>query len=981
VRISLVLLGLLAAQAHAQSSITGTVLGNDSRPVDAVSVNAVRSDKSIVRDAVTDASGTFRLTSLSPGIYTVTARKIGYRSAELLGVRVAEGQTLNLSVTLTQAPRQLSTIHVVTSPTSIDASTPELSVRLDRQVTALLPSARTASSLIALVPGARKDQLWGGAPGVSNDYQLDGVSMNHPGIGGDFLSLSVDWIESLDIRGLGAGAQHGNFQGGVINAVTKTGSNERRFAVRSNYESPKLTASNFNLNEQGVEQAGRREIGGEALGALARDRVFYFVAGQYVSRDMRSPDLATPNRDFQGVREEQADARALGKLTWLPALGQRVDLLAGFSNAGVEHAGINGVDDASATVRVDRPTTYYGLSWNNSASARNQVEIRLAGFKSRESRAGYKGSGVPGVHLLQAGRQAKWQNAAFDERSQPSSVSASAEWRTRQHMWTEHQLVIGGEVSRGRWRDERTRNGGLTWRPYSADVAGFDPQNATTWQTVASEWGGELRLNSDVANEAVFLQDQFAIGSRLTLTPGLRFGHWSGYIRPPCGAAGAPCYRFEAVHAEGFDPRIGVAWDVTGRNTLALKAHWGRYHQGMFSLFFDRADGANVYSNQRFYNFAPPFTSSDTTFTPAQRDAPGSGFDLYSTESILDASGRVDGYKQPYVDQSVLAIEKSFGASWKAEITYTRRTNGDIVGLMDRNLATNYTPLHNLSVDHRLVRGLVLDAHGKRLVLPDLYVTNIALQDYLAYLNGNRQFPPSVFGYDTAYIRALTWNPDVVLSAVPAARRQYDQVTLMVRTVQPNWRAEGSLTGARLTGNVPGVTGYGTTGTRFSAGPFVNPNEAINSDGYLPDALQMEGKVWVTARLPYSLQGGLLYTHILGERFAPTFEILSRYIYMDSAFNQLPEFLLTRAYGQSIFVEPRGSRHYASRDVVDAHIEWRSPRKVVVTMDLFNVLGANALVSVKTTIDDQSVGDPTSVFGAPRMRVAPRALRVGLRID
>ena len=107
---------------------------------------------------------------------------------------------------------------------------------------------------------------------------------------------------------------------------------------------------------------------------------------------------------------------------------------------------------------------------------------------------------------------------------------------------------------------------------------------------------------------------------------------------------------------------------------------------------------------------------------------------------------------------------------------------------------------------------------------------------------------------------------------------------------------------------------------------------------------------------------------------------------MDSAFNRLPETpstidLLRGAYGQSVLIEPRGSRHYASRAVVDAHIEWRSPRKVVVMMDLFNVFGANALVSVKTTIDDQSAGDPTSVFGAPRMRVAPRTLRVGLRID
>jgi hypothetical protein len=112
----------------------------------------VRSDKSLAREAITDVDGRFRLAPLSAGLYTVTVRKVGYRSAEQRSVRVPEGQTVSLSVSLTQAPRQLSTIQVVTSPTSINASTPELSLRLDRGVTELLPTARDASSLIALVP-------------------------------------------------------------------------------------------------------------------------------------------------------------------------------------------------------------------------------------------------------------------------------------------------------------------------------------------------------------------------------------------------------------------------------------------------------------------------------------------------------------------------------------------------------------------------------------------------------------------------------------------------------------------------------------------------------------------------------------------------------------------------------------------------------------------------------------------------------------
>lgn len=972
-----------AVPLWSQSAITGTVIGNDGRPIEAALVSAVRLDNAIVRGAVTDARGGFRLAPLAPGFYGVAARKLGYRSAELTSVRLGDGQTLDVSVVLTAAPRQLSTIHVVTSPVSVDATTPELPSRLDRQFTALLPGGRTAASLVTLVPGARADQLWGGAPGASNNYQLDGVPVNHPGFGGDVLALSVDWIETLEVRGLGAGVEHGGFQGGIINAVTRSGSNERRSALRANYESARLTASNFGLDEQGVEQAGRRELGAEALGPIARDRLFYFVAGQLVRRDMRSPDLFTSAVDFQPVREEQLDARAIAKLTWLPALGQRVDVLGGYSDFGINHAGINGVDDPTATRRVRRPTLYSGFSWSNTGGIRDQFELRAGAFARRERRSGHAGPVTPGIHVLQPGRQPRSQNAEFGERADPGSMSLSLKWRGTRRRLTEHRLAAGVDVTRARWRYERLRNGGLTWRPYRTDTLTFDPRDVSTWEIVGSEWGGEVRLDSDVGGEAVFLQDEFALGPRLTVTAGVRYGSWSGYVRPPCdlAAGAAECRRFRTVRASGVDPRLGIAWEVSAPNMLAVKAHWGRYHQGLHALFFDRAAGVNAYSNQLFHRIGPPLGDSRTTFTTAQRDAPGSGFDPYPIASILDASGAVDGYRQPHVDQLVLAIEQRFGDSWKAELLYTNRTNSDIVGLVDRNLGANHTPISDVYVDNRYVRGAVVDPSGAPLVLQSVYVANIALQQHLMELNSRRQFPDSLFGYSTEYIRSLTWNPDVVLTTVPAARRRYDQVTLMLRVVHPGWRAEGSLTGARLRGNVPGITGYGTTATRFSAGPFVNPNEGINGYGYLPDALQMEGKVWAVARLPWALRGGFVYTHTLGERFTPAFEIHGQYAYRHGPFTPIPDELFRHAFGQSILLEPRGSRHYASRAVVDAHLEWQSPRGPVLTADLFNAFGEDEVVLVNTAIETQLATDPTTRFGAPRLRVGPRTLRLGMRIQ
>ena len=143
--------------------------------------------------------------------------------------------------------------------------------------------------------------------------------------------------------------------------------------------------------------------------------------------------------------------------------------------------------------------------------------------------------------------------------------------------------------------------------------------------------------------------------------------------------------------------------------------------------------------------------------------------------------------------------------------------------------------------------------------------------------------------------------------------------------------------------------------------------------------------MWFTARLSRSVSAGLLYTHVLGERFTPSFQLDGRYLYTDANRNALAYDLFKQVLGQTIFVEPRGSRTYDSRTIVDAHAEWnariRSRPGVVLTADLFNLTGSHAILNVKTTIDDQAVADPTSYLGAPRLRVAPRTLRLGLRVE
>src|SRR3954469_23159185 len=86
-----------ATTATAQSAIVGRVLENGAPVADAI-VSSMRSDRSVTREVTTSADGRFRLAPLTPGLYTVTVRKLGYRSATESAVRVAESQTVTLNV-------------------------------------------------------------------------------------------------------------------------------------------------------------------------------------------------------------------------------------------------------------------------------------------------------------------------------------------------------------------------------------------------------------------------------------------------------------------------------------------------------------------------------------------------------------------------------------------------------------------------------------------------------------------------------------------------------------------------------------------------------------------------------------------------------------------------------------------------------------------------------------------------------------------
>ena len=979
----------LAAQAS--GAVEGRVVSEIGQFLPGAQVTLSTTEGVMARQVETDRGGGFRIGFIAPGDYLLAGRRIGYRAAEPILISVVAGETIRLTLTLHPVALPLDSLVVSAPRVSITRQDTEFGSRLTARELGLLPTFNDARELVAFTPGARPDQIWGAASAQANQYQLDGVTVNHPGLGGDFLQPSVTWIETLEVRGLGTGAETGNFQGGVVNYLTRSGGNTFEGQLRGTLESHQLNDSNLGLAEAGSELGGRYELDGQVRGPVVRDRLHFALFGQLIGRELRVPNqvpqqdgsLVSPAPDF-------TELKLLGKLSWRP--GSRHVLSGSLSRFRLDGdpAGLTGYESPEAGYRQSFGATLSTLSWRFVGSERTDLELLIGGFVSEEDREPYAGTQVPGLLTLQEVGPLAFQNAGFSERRRPTSLDATLTWRVRgRALGVSHDLKLGGEFQRGGWEFSRVRTGGMTWRPFNRTDAPFwDPASPATWvsqDAIASSWGGEIRLDTQVENSALFIQDHLELTPRVRLNPGLRYGRWVGKLTPTSGAT------FTAVTDDAVEPRIGLIVDLDSRGTWVAKAHWGRYHQGMFAAFFDRVEGADVFSDEQQWNYRGPlFTDPRTRFSETERDqlAAQGLFELVQTISLSE-TGPVENYRQPYVDQALIGLEKTFGESWKAQAVYLRRRNHNMVALVDRNLASNWTEFRDVNLLTRFFTPIQFD--GQNLVMDRMWISNRDIIYWWERLkaqdggcSGLRPCMPP--GMTPEQLDALTYDPDYVLTTVPEARREFDQLQLVVEARYPSWWGHLSATISRLEGNFNVVTGpdeYTTGG----AGPWVRPNEQINFQGELSNQSRVEVKAQAGGILPWGFRGGAFLSFFEGDRVTPTLSVNP--LLMEMSIQQpgmpqptrFPGFFLNGQAGHRIFVRPRGEFEYPSRTSVNLHLErslLSGRSELIVSADAFNLFGADAVTSIETSVNglwDSFTG--SSPFGSTLGRMAPRTFRLG----
>lgn len=976
----------LAAQTTQTGMLEGRVALADGRVIANATVTVRQADGTFERTTRTDEFGEFRLNFLAPGSYTVLVRQFGFMEARLSSVLVRATDVQRITVTLELGQAELEPVTVRAAPeTPTQSLTTEVTRSLQARERELLPAPRNANALIGLLPGVRPGQVYGGSTGQANLYQLDGVTVNQPGRGGSFLLPNVDWIEDIRVIGPGAGAEYGNFQGGLINIVTKSGSNTTQGQLRTFFENRSLNASNVNAFERGAELDGRLEVSGELRGPIIRDRLYYFISGQEARGEERIVDLpnaSTNQLAWLSTRTQRREQTYYGKLTLQATDRDVLNGSVGIDRLTRERVGLSPFTSPDATYRGESPSLFYQANWQRTVTNRSAFEIKLSGFTGRDDELPYGGATLPSVQLLDAPNTPQFVNATYSNRNTPSSIGVSSVWnRFTNTAGIRHHLKLGGEYVFGAWREERTRNGGLSW--YTEAGADFDPRNPATWREIPSlgvyataDTGGRIDLDAETRNGALFLQDDMRITDRLSVSAGLRLNRWSGNITPGNGGSNRGRERFEAVNASGLDPRVGATLDLFGTGSLVTKAHWGRFHQNLFALFFDRAPASNVFTDIGFCDWR----DSDRSVLPELGRAYGAPsfnalFACFPGVSLQSEVREIRNYRQPYVDQITLGVEKTLGRHLKAEALYINRRNRAVLSVVDLNETRNWSPVANVRVAN--AQGAIRDPDGRDVVLPQVFVRNDDLRARLA----EGDFVP---GYNPLDTLALTYTPDLVLQSVDDARRDFQQVQVALAGTYPRVTFNAALSYTALTGNVFSVNGYAQANGE-GIGPYVAPNARLNFAGNLTNFAPWDLKVRVTGQLPWGFEGGAFLTYSAGDFWTPTLDLSRQLTYaVDGSGGAIPldAQLFRSASGQSVFIEARGNRQLASQQNLDVRLQKVvSLRRhdVIVGLEVFNVFNANAITTVNEQLNAQNAADPTTLAGAVRFRQPPTTLRLNLQ--
>src|SRR5687767_15535688 len=300
------LLFVFCISSFGQDSTSGTIKGTVSDEQGAVvpgaTVEARNVETNFTRSFTTDSEGRFTLLSMPPGRYVVSVTKTGFTKLNQENVELTVGRLLSLDMTLRVSG--VSGEVTVTNTPTIDTVKTESSTTINETAISNTPIlGRKFEDLLTLTPGVSISQgpdgdeiNFAGQRGIFNNVSLDGGDYNNGFFGEQAggqraaIDIPLDAVKEFQVVATGATAEFGRTAGGIINVITKSGTNEFHGSL---FHFQRLEALTANASDGTPLTDFRREqFGGTVGGPIKRDKAFFFFSSENIFERLTRSNLS-----------------------------------------------------------------------------------------------------------------------------------------------------------------------------------------------------------------------------------------------------------------------------------------------------------------------------------------------------------------------------------------------------------------------------------------------------------------------------------------------------------------------------------------------------------------------------------------------------------------------------------------------------------------------------------------------------------------
>jgi hypothetical protein len=993
VALGMCFVGGVQAQSNSAGAVTGRAASGDT-------ITITNPATGFSRTITVDNSGSYRFSALPTGQYQLSRNGGATRP-----VTVNVGSAANIDfVTSGGDATNLDTVTVLGTGqiNPIDVSSVESTTILTAEQIAKIPVARDTTAVALLAPGTVRGDAafgnlasFGGSSVAENQYFFNGFNITNSFNNLNFAQVPFEAIAEQQTKTGGYGAEFGRSTGGVVNQISRRGTNE--FMAGGNiFYTPGTLRETFPdqvLNDGTVVADNSQDEFADELtaavwagGALVKDRLFAYGLIQYTRLDN---NLALPGLGGNTTSDINTQPKWLLKMDWNISDNHIIEFTALSDKREIETDYNEVVTDGPTDPSNPRPGAYLGTEYSEfggntyigkyTGYLTDNFTLSVLAGTTESARGNYSiaANGVVNEYLGTVGVPANGCPIIVDAR--PSAVNNTvptrrgcsiaqilgrpdakdtrdqfridAEWQLGDHL-----LRAGVDIDNFESVAGESYSGGAFWRYGRYVNTGITDENTVVRKRV-------FQSGSTVAVDqtAYYIEDTWSVTDNFIAYMGLRWDNFKNM--------NGDGETFAEIKNQ-FAPRLGFSWDVFGDSTFKVYGNAGRYALPLTATVAVRGASRSLFSEEFYtYTGVDPVTGAPTGLTQINNPANGRPTRYLNNEFGVGKNPETiadQNLKPMYQDEYILGMQKQITDSFSLGARLIHR---DLKAAIDDTC--DYRPL----IAWALANGFTAD--GGIFIEPADKTQNSDIAVYNPGFAFCHLYNP---GEDASF--RMDVNGDGTLETVeidadilgPKAKRKYTAFEVFFESSFERGFLQGSYTFAKNIGNTEGGVksdiGQDDTGTTQD---FDYPELAEGSYGYLPNdrrhSFKLFGSYDITETVAiggnFSAQSGRPINCFGYHPISPNYG--NSYFYCD---------------GVQVDRGTAGRTPWTQK--LDMNVTWKpafASDKLTFKVDVFNVFNSRKAVTVNEFGEDAGGALQPDVYKSVNGWQTPRAVRFMVQYD